>query len=144
MGEPRCAACHISVRGRTFRIKDELVYHDGCVNLPAILQTTLEAANADLTRERTARAQAVADRKQIRGDVEAKLTSITSELTTLRLAHTANQAAIATKDAELAAARSRIAALEAELAARPAPAREIPENDTRDASSIRFELLELK
>lgn len=144
MGEPRCAACHISVRGRTSRIKDELVYHDGCVNLPAILQTTLEAANADLTRERTAKAQAVADRKAIRGDVEKHLDALTAELVTLRLARTALERQTQQALDELATARARIAALEAELAARPAPAKEIPENDTRDASSIRFELLELK
>lgn len=144
MGAPRCAACHISVVGRTFKIRDELVFHEGCVNLPAILERDLRAANDELARERQAKNDAIALRRQIRGDVEAQLTSLTAELTTLRLAHTANQTTIAAKDAEIAAARSRIAALEADLAARPAPAKEIPPSDDRDASSIRFELLELK
>lgn len=144
MGEPRCAACHISVRGRVFKIKDELVYHDGCVNLPAILQTTLEAANADLTRERTARAQAVADRKAVRGDVEKELQNILHNLNTHKLARESLERQVEQALTELAAARARIATLEAELATRPAPAKEIPENDGRDASSIRFELLELK
>lgn len=147
MGAPRCAACHISVVGRVFKIRDELVFHEACVNLPALLEQRVTTLAEEVKAERSAKLEERKLRRDIQGEVDRAVSGLQTQTTTERLARDALTADLAAArndvyqtSMELTRARARIAELEAKIAERadPAPA----QDDDHDASSIRFGLLE--
>lgn len=133
--------------GRVFRIRDELVFHAGCVNLPAVLEVELRDTKEALRVEKDLRRDAVNMRNEIRAGADRH------EVLN-RLALDAMRAELAESRREAQRLREQIAALEGELepvitppppAPAPAPERADPvreEVEVHDASSIRFGLLE--
>ena len=148
MPEPtaRCAACRIPIARGKFLIVREFVFHPGCVDRPIL---------AELERDRAQAAAAegsavISDMSATRTALRARAEKAEAEQRTTRLAYDS-------VSTELAGARARNEILEQELAraraelevareraAAAATVKEDAGDDLRDASSIRFGLLELK